>query len=54
MLRQYGITKDDVSLIRVSNYISFKSLFEHYHFNVGELRSVPKGKWGQFKRGHKG
>jgi hypothetical protein len=28
-------------------------LFDHYHFNVGDLRSVPKGKWSQFKRGRK-
>jgi hypothetical protein len=28
-------------------------LFDHHHFNVGDLRSVPNGKWSQFKRGHK-
>ena len=28
-------------------------MFDHYQFNVGDLRSVPKGKWSQFKRGRK-
>ena len=28
-------------------------MFEHYHFNVVVLRSVPKGRWSQLRRGNK-
>jgi hypothetical protein len=53
MLHQDGISKYDVSLVRVSNFKSFKKLFEHFHFNVVDLRSVPRGRWSQLRRGRK-
>jgi hypothetical protein len=53
VLCQDGITKYDVSLIRISILKVFKRLFEHYHFNVVDLRSMPRGRWSQFRRGSK-
>jgi hypothetical protein len=40
-------------LVRVSRIKVLRVCFGHYDLNVVCLKSVPKGRWSQERRGHK-